>query len=207
MSIFLLVGFVFVLFPLNIMSVTCVVKGSFHQGDVQVFGSESVGRQCVANAVMGVVYATQVPLHQWTSSVLDMVLQSGDQLYLQTPKKHHHLLMVNEIKSPIQHAGKSYYFEIHRDMFGNIDNRQVGEHGMRLYDAMKTIVDRQSDRWTYAVLCLSDGVAGSSVLLCIHKSQVYIFDSHSQNGKGQVVPNGTSVLLKFPKLLDCFLYI
>ncbi len=72
---------------------------------------------------------------------------------------------------------------------------------------MKTLVDRQSDRWMYAMLFLSDGVAGSSVLLCVHKSQVYIFDSHSQNGKGQVVSNGTSVLLKFSKLLDCFLYI
>ena len=52
-----------------------------------------------------------------------------------------------------------------------------------------------SHQWTYGVLTLADGNDGASVLLCVKQGNYYIFDSHSRDVFGIVVPNGTSVLL------------
>ena len=52
-----------------------------------------------------------------------------------------------------------------------------------------------SHQWTYGILTLADGNDGASVLLCVKQGNYYIFDSHSRDVFGNVVPNGTSVLL------------
>ena len=52
-----------------------------------------------------------------------------------------------------------------------------------------------SHQWTYGILTLTDGNDGTSVLLCVKQGNYYIFDSHSRDVFGNVVPNGTSVLL------------
>ena len=38
-----------------------LVKGSFHQGDLSIFSTDSVGRQCIANCVAAVSFAKLVP--------------------------------------------------------------------------------------------------------------------------------------------------
>ena len=50
-------------------------------------------------------------------------------------------------------------------------------------------------QWTYGILTLADGNDGASVLLCVKQGNYYIFDSHSRDSFGRIVPNGTSVLL------------
>ena len=64
----------------------------------------------------------------------------------------------------------------------------------------------------YGILTLADGNDGASVLLCVKEGNYYIFDSHSRDVFGNVVPNGTSVLLhmrthnafmKYIKTLGC----
>ena len=57
------------------------VKGSFHQGDSLHFSHETLGRQCMANAVAAAVYATMLPVHLWDTSSLDRILLAGDDLY------------------------------------------------------------------------------------------------------------------------------
>ena len=52
-----------------------------------------------------------------------------------------------------------------------------------------------SQQWTYGILTLADGNEGTSILLCVKQGNYYIFDSHSRDVFGNVVPNGTSVLL------------
>ena len=52
-----------------------------------------------------------------------------------------------------------------------------------------------SQQWTYRILTLADKNDGASVLLCVKQRNYYIFDSHSRDIFGNVVPNGTSVLL------------
>ena len=47
------------------------VKGSYHQGDSKYFSPNSIGHQCMANAVAGAIYATMLPVHLWSTSALD----------------------------------------------------------------------------------------------------------------------------------------
>ena len=49
--------------------------------------------------------------------------------------------------------------------------------------------------WTYGVLTLADVNTGSSVLLCVTQGNYYIFDSYSRDTFGNIISNGTSVLL------------
>ena len=62
-------------------------------------------------------------------------------------------------------------------------------------------------QWTYGILTLADGSDGASVLLCVKQGNYYIFDSHSRDVFGNVVPNGTSVLLHMKTHNACMKYI
>ena len=55
----------------------------------------------------------------------------------------------------------------------------------------------QSKQYVYGVLCIGDHHGSSASLLCLSKSNIYIFDPHSVNMRGEPVSNGTSALLHF----------
>ena len=55
----------------------------------------------------------------------------------------------------------------------------------------------QSKQYVYGVLCIGDHHGSSASLLCLSKSNIYIFDPHSVNMRGEPVSNGTSALLCF----------
>ena len=74
-----------------------VIRGNFHQGDLQLFSAESAGRQCSCNALIMLcivenVIDTLAPYH------LDQVLEIGDKLY---KTRSHELEAANEL-----HPGK-----------------------------------------------------------------------------------------------------
>ena len=58
-----------------------MVKGSFNEGDSLHFSHETLGHQCMANAVAAAVSATMLPVHLWDTSSLDRILLAGDDLY------------------------------------------------------------------------------------------------------------------------------
>ena len=55
----------------------------------------------------------------------------------------------------------------------------------------------QSKQYVYGVLCIGDHCGSSASLLCLSKSNIYIFDPRSVNMRGEPVSNGTSGLLHF----------
>ena len=55
----------------------------------------------------------------------------------------------------------------------------------------------QSKQYVYGVLCIGDHHGSSATLLCLSKSNIYIFDPHSVSMRGEPVSNGTSALLHF----------
>ena len=55
----------------------------------------------------------------------------------------------------------------------------------------------QSKQYVYVVLCIGDLHGSSASLLCLSKNNIYIFDPHSVNMRGEPVSNGTSTLLHF----------
>ena len=55
----------------------------------------------------------------------------------------------------------------------------------------------RSKQYVYGVLCIGDHHGSSASLLCLSKSNIYIFNPHSVNMRGEPVSNGTSALLDF----------
>ena len=65
----------------------------------------------------------------------------------------------------------------------------------------------QSKQYVCGVLCIGDHHGSSASLLCLSKSNIYIFDPHSVNMRGKPVSNGTSALLYFfskTKMIEYF---
>ena len=52
----------------------------------------------------------------------------------------------------------------------------------------------QSKQYVYGVLCIGNHHGSSATLLCLSKSNIYIFDPHSVSTRGEPVSNGTSAL-------------
>ena len=59
----------------------CIASGTFHQGS-EIFPPESIGKQCVPNSIIAVIYHTEKPVNKWKSADLDMILLNGNDLYL-----------------------------------------------------------------------------------------------------------------------------
>ena len=172
------------------------VKGSFHQGDSIHFSFHSIGHQCMANAVAGAIYATMLPVHLWTPATLDRILIAGDSLYLQRCDSEYNYLQLSDIHSTERIFGDEYVINCSSPMTGLVESvREPSPPFFTLPQSISTMENTQM--WTYGVLTLADDCNGASVLICVKEGNYYIFDTHSRDKYGNVVPNGTSVLLHF----------
>ena len=48
----------------SLLSIT-TVQGSFHQGDLRKFQGKLVGKQCVTNSIMAIIYSNILPMKYW----------------------------------------------------------------------------------------------------------------------------------------------
>ena len=182
------------------------VKGSFHQGDSSYFSHETLGRQCMANAVAAAVYATMLPINYWTSSTLDRILIAGDELYRRRCNDQYQYLQFSDIRETEVLFGQQHDINGNAPMTGLLQYQSAPSPPFfTLHQAISSM--ENSQQWTYGVLTLADGNDGSSVLLCVKQGNYYIFDSHSRDVFGNVVPNGTSVLLHMKAHNACMKYI
>ena len=182
------------------------VQGTFHQGDTSHFNQNTAGRQCMANAVAGAVYATMLPINLWRSSALDRILIEGNNLYSRRCNSRYDYLQISDIHD-IEHLfHEQYVINAGEPMTGLIaTTRPPSPPFFSLRQAISTMEVPQ--RWTYGVLTIAEETSGVSVLLCIRQGNYYIFDSHSRNRCGNSVPNGTSVLLHFTTQSGLIKYI
>ena len=170
------------------------VKGSFHQGDSLHFSHETLGRQCMANAVAAAVYATMLPVHLWDTSSLDRILLAGDDLYRRRCNNQYEYLQFSDIHDSEVIFYDRYVINGNAPMTGLVDYLIAPSPPFfTLEQAISTMENIQE--WTYGVLTLADVNTGSSVLLCVKQGNYYIFDSHSRDTFGKIISNGTSVLL------------
>ena len=63
-----------------------LIKGSFHQGSIYIFDTQTVGHQCVPNCIVAAAYASVVLVSKWTGESLDYILCFGDALYKKSYK-------------------------------------------------------------------------------------------------------------------------
>ena len=170
------------------------VKGSFHQGDSLHFSHETLGRQCMANAVAAAVYATMLPVHLWDTSSLDHILLAGDDLYRRRCNNQYEYLQFSDIHDTEVIFYDQYVINGNAPITGLVDYLIAPSPPFfTLEQAISSMENIQE--WTYGVLTLADVNSGSSVLLCVKQGNYYIFDSHSRDKFGKIISNGTAVLL------------
>ena len=89
------------------------VKGSFHQGDSSHFRDQTLGHQCMANAVAAALYAAMLPVNYWSKNVLDRILFVGDELYRRRCNNQYQYLQFSDIRETEVLFGQQH------DMNGN----------------------------------------------------------------------------------------
>ena len=97
------------------------VKGSFHQGDPLHFSENTLGHQCMANAVAAAVYATMLPVHLWTQPVLDCILNAGDALYTRRCNSLYQYLQFLDIHDTEVMFGQEYVINPNAPMTGLLE--------------------------------------------------------------------------------------
>ena len=167
------------------------IKGSFHQGDSSHFSDETLGRQCMANSVAAAIYATMLPINYWNPPVLDRILIAGDELYRRRCNHQYQYLQFSDIRDTELLFGQQHDINSKDPMTGLLHYESAPSPPFFTLDqAVSSMENLQL--WTYGILTLADGNEGTSILLCAKQGNYYIFDSHSRDVFGNVVPNGTS---------------
>ena len=182
------------------------VKGSFHQADPTKFNENSLGRQCLAIAVAGAIYATKLPLHIWTSATLDRILLAGDTLFQRRCNSNYDYLQISDIQNTEQLFRDEYVINMDSPMTGLLQSEIVPSPPFfNLRQAISSMENRHI--WKYGILTLASESSGVSVLICVQEGNYYIFDSHSRDNYGNVCQNGESVLLHIRSQNDFIKYI
>ena len=182
------------------------IKGSFHQGDSSHFSDETLGRQCMANSVAAAVYATMLPINYWNPPVLDRILIAGDELYRRRCNQQYQYLQFSDIRNTKLLFGQQHDMNSNDPITGLLQYESAPSPPFFTLDQVVSSMENLQ-QWTYGILTLADGNDGTSVLLCVKQGNYYIFDSHSRDVFGNVVPNGTSVLLHMKTHNACMKYI
>ena len=171
----------------------CVAKGSFHQGNTNLFSVESAGKQCVTNSVIALVYHQQIPINAWNMEHLDDVLFNGNLLYLNIRKREDYLL-ISEIPDDIYLHEKHYKILPLPPVYGSLSETS-SPLSTPLHIAIETLVAEK--RTFFCIASFGDDLGAYSFVIMAYHKNIYIFDAHSRNDAGLPVAEGTSVVLEF----------
>ena len=104
--------------------VTLACTGSHHQGDLKVFSSNSVGKQCVANSVCAVIKSHTKDLTEWCTADMDNILCVGDGLY-QMCNTEHDLLEFADLPSLVEAFGHQWNLENISESHAQTDEQSI----------------------------------------------------------------------------------
>ena len=168
-----------------------LVKASYHQGNTR-FGSKA-GTQCACNSLFALVWSIIRKVSLWNTNDLNYILDMGNSLYsklnLDRP------LSINDLPSSVNTGMCDIYVEMLENETGCLS---IHNQSNFLQDMRKKCV------------------SGDGLLFIIHgytfsvlwnKRNYFLFDPHSRDEEGAIVPNGTCVLLKFSSLSQLQKYI
>ena len=177
------------------------VQGHFHQGHLK-FGVNT-GKQCVANSLCAMMYSHIKELRHWTSYDMDLVLNTGDELYGHLTKSstmNNDFLLINELPNELIVFNKSYTMTYHESVTGMFeDDGNLSEFNMmQLNRALKQTLERYSA----CFICFNGNTFG----VIAQDGVYYIFDSHSRDDNGWQVQDGRSLLKFTPTWQDVYRY-
>ena len=176
-------------------TVKSVVAGSFHQGDSNIFVSNSAGKQCACNALLGLCCLPTMT--NISSDSLDEILMGGDQLYCDIARQNgispdfYRYLAFQELPDQVKHNSITYDVRKHSPCYVNSKNV---DHETGIYHSLLNAMEHSWSRSDKILMMI-----GEYAIATFKKgSQYYLFDSHSRNTLGHIAhENGTSILMKF----------
>ena len=168
------------------------ILGSFNQAD-QRFG-ETAGTQCTCNALFAAFWSHIRRVSIWKTADLDKILIEGDALYKNLNTRN--ILNVDEMPR---------FIELNNFIIGvNYQDLKDCEANLRNDDPF--LRSQFLDRNSFHVLMIISGVT-ISIFKCESNNVIYLFDSHSRNARGLLIPDGTSCLLSFWSVRELEKYI
>ena len=100
-----------------------MIKGSFHQGSLYIFDTQTASCQCVPNCIVAAAYASIVPVSKWTGESLDCILHCGDALYKKA-QTNNDFLQINEIGKEIC-FGQTFKISIENEYYGTLQKDEI----------------------------------------------------------------------------------
>ena len=184
-----------------------LIRGNFHQGNMQLFSIESAGRQCSCNALVMLctiehVIDSLMPCH------LDEMLTIGDNLYKTRSKE----LNSANVLAPDQLLDQTQLpdcLTIHQRPYTVAYKHEHFKHGRLGEDNSQS----ELNTWLQYVFNISDRniliLDGYMMALYKHTTtgQYLYFDSHSRDENGLVAGEGTSIVLIFDSLQNLLKYL
>ena len=153
------------------------VLGSYHQGDSR-FGA-TAGVQCACNSLLVLCWSFIRNVCQWQNFDLDHVLCEDDSNYKQLNTLN--LLVADELPNVVQTAD-GHMFSVE---YLSLENGEVSAH-LQEFPFLRGIHIGCVDKGVGFLVFIS----GFTIAVIPYLDSYYLFDSHSRNGQGSMIPQG-----------------
>lgn len=164
------------------------ITGSFHQGSLLHFSSNTVGRQCVPNSIAAIAYSKLQTNYTWTMNNMDTILRKGDELYQQISAPSD-LLEFDDLPT---------HFSMYSRQFAMYKGKVLycAPTFNAISDVLSQLISQKTNKDILLFLGDASGAYASSIM---YRDQIlYMFDAHSRSHvSGLPVPDGTSTMLSF----------
>lgn len=173
----------------------CIALGTFHQGS-DFFPPQSIGKQCVANSIIAIIYHNEKPVNTWNTQDLDMILLNGNGLYLEKYTNQDYLL-ISDIPDVVKLDRKTYKITQLHTLYGLLSSPSPSFSTSDCSTPLPVAIQmlNAGERWTSAVMCLGHAAGGYSFSIFGQNDSIYICDSHSRNADGLPQTDGSSVVV------------
>ncbi|XP_055685660.1 uncharacterized protein LOC129791526 [Lutzomyia longipalpis] len=178
---------------LGIVKPTIIIRGSYYQDNLTLFGPISNNKQCTANAIIAIIASHLYKIENWNENLINEILFEGDKLYnININKTKEGLLNAEDIvdkedrnicvfgKKITLNCITSCYEELQGEFYGKLEYKTF-EYSLKYF----------FDHFAYGVITCSN----LSVAILKQDDYFYIYDSHSRGEFGQIVyEKGRAVL-------------
>ena len=157
------------------------VQGSYNQGNER-FGL-TAGRQCTCNALSSVAFTLIKSPGTWNSKDMDFILENGDTIYKSLNIDGY--VAMDELPKQFMFKNSTTF---------KADFQEYRVHPVYITNLQLSFLFKDIPIDTSGFLFTLRGLTMSVTWTSKH---YFLFDSHSRNINGEIIPDGFSVLLKF----------
>ena len=137
----------------------------------------------------------------WTTGIMDYILQQGDKLYCNIDVGHE-LLLPSDLPNCVHMDNRVCEIVRGKEAYGSFV-----ENIAKTKDILFVLCTFIQRTMTSALLCMGDQMGSSAIAVLSMETSLFIFDAHSRDNSGLPCPNGTSVLMHFTDIDQTVSYI